>query len=116
MLPLASHDQLKLLRALYRERFDAFAQAAFDIVNPSQKFEWNWHIECLTEHLMAVERGEIKSLIINLPPRNLKSFLVSIAFPAWCFARNPSYKFIVASHSLQPLAEKLNSDTRPLLS
>lgn len=115
MQQLASHDQLKLLRALYRERFDAFAQAAFDIVNPSQKFEWNWHIECLTEHLMAVERGEIKSLIINLPPRNLKSFLVSIAFPAWCFARNAHSQFIVASHSLQPLAEKLSSDTRRLI-
>jgi len=115
MQQLASHDQLKFLRALYRERFDAFAQAAFDIVNPSQKFEWNWHIECLTEHLMAVEHGEIKSLIINLPPRNLKSFLVSIAFPAWCFARNSHSQFIVASHSLQPLAEKLSSDTRRLI-
>lgn len=115
MQQLALQDRDSFLRALYRERFDAFAQAAFDIVNPSQKFEWNWHIECLCEHLMAVERGEIKSLIINLPPRNLKSYLVSIAFPAWCFARNPHYQFIVASHSLQPLAEKLNTDTRRLI-
>lgn len=84
----------EFLDALCRERFDAFAQKAFGVINPSTPYEWNWHIGCIAEHLEAVYNGEIKRIIINLPPRSLKSYLVSSAFAAWVLGKKPSTKFI----------------------
>lgn len=83
-----------------RRSFDMFAARAFKSVEgDSTPYEWNWHIGCIAEHLEAVYRGEIKRLIINVPPRTLKSYLVSAAFPAWVMGKKPSSKFILASYS-----------------
>ncbi len=87
------------LQALCRTRFGAFAQKAFGIIEPGTDFETNWHVDCIAEHLEACYRGEIKRLIINIPPRSLKSFSVAQAFPAWVMGKNPSQKFIMASYA-----------------
>lgn len=79
------------------DSLDAFAERAFRVINPSEIYEWNWHIECIVEHLEAVANNEIRDLIINIPPRTLKTFLVSTAFPAWYLGRDPTKKFIVTS-------------------
>lgn len=84
--------------ALYRTHFDAFAQRAFEVVEPGTKYEHSWYIDLIAEHLEAVFRGEIKRLIINIPPRHLKSYLVSAAYPAWVLGKTPSEKFINASY------------------
>src|ERR1700761_3232327 len=78
--------------------FASFADLVFPVIQPGVKFEFNWHIECIGEHLEAMERGELSRLIINLPPRSLKSYLVSQAFPAWAMSRNPAEKFINVSY------------------
>lgn len=90
----------ELIDALYREKFDAFAERAFAIANPAVQFEYNWHIGCIGEHLEAMYAGEISRLIINLPPRSLKSFLVSSAFPAWVLGKRPFEKFINTGYGL----------------
>lgn len=83
-----------------REKFDLFAWQAFNSVEgEAVKYEWNWHIGCIAEHLEAVVSGEIKRLIINVPPRTLKSYLVMQAFPAWRLAVAPHEKFIGTSYS-----------------
>lgn len=86
--------------ALYRTHFDAFAQRAFDVVRPGVPYMWNWHIGCIAEHLEAMYRGEISKLIINLPPRSLKSYMVSSTFPAWVLGKSPGEKFINTSYGL----------------
>lgn len=63
---------------------------------------------------MAAYRNEIKQLIINVPPRTLKSYLISIAFPAWVIGRQPSTKFINTSYSFT-LAESLSVKCRDLV-
>lgn len=88
----------QMMDDLARDDFDAFAQMAFPITQPGVQYEWNWHIECISEHLEAMHRGEIKRLIINLPPRSLKSYLVSQAFPAWVLGNDPAEKFINVSY------------------
>jgi len=50
----------------------AFTQACFQTVDPAHEYLHNWHIDCIIEHLQAMERGEIRRLIINMPPRSLK--------------------------------------------
>jgi len=75
----------------------AFTEECFLQVSPNTEYKSNWHIDCVCEHLRAVERGEIQNLIINMPPRSLKSVAVSIAWPAWLLGQNPSEQIIVAS-------------------
>lgn len=98
-----------------REHLDMFVAGAFAIVNPGTPYKWSWHIDCICEFLEAAYRGEEKKLIFNMPPRELKSFLISTCFPAWVLGREPHEKFIVASHSLRPLSAKLSSDTSRLM-
>jgi len=66
---------------------------------------------CIIEHLQAVERGEIRRLLINMPPRSMKSISVTIAWTAWLLGKNPSNQIIAASYS-QTLSTKHNVDTR----
>ena len=40
-----------------------------------------------------------KRLVLNLPPRTLKSFIVSVALPAWLLGRKPGTRIICASYS-----------------
>lgn len=58
------------------------------------------HLDVLDETLMKVSTGEIKRLIVTMPPRHGKSERVSKKFPAWHVGRNPSDEIIVASYSI----------------
>src|SRR6516164_1393579 len=71
-----------------------FAERCFSELNPQAPFLPNWHIEVIAAKLMAVREGKIRRLIINLPPRHLKSLLASIAFPAWCLGHDPSAQIL----------------------
>lgn len=93
-------DEILALNEACRLSFDTFAMRAFNSVEgEAAAYEWNWHIGCIAEHLEAVKRGEIKKLIINVPPRTLKSYLVDAAFPAWIMGLEPHAKFILTSYS-----------------
>lgn len=92
----------------------AFTEQCFNTVSPGSQYMDNWHIHCIVEHLQAVERGEISRLIINMPPRCMKSITVSIAWPAWLMGRRPETQIIVASFG-QSLSSKLSVDTRLIM-
>lgn len=84
-----------------RLSFEAFASEAFRVAEPGTQFEYSWHIGCIAEHLEALQRGEIRRLAVNMPPRFLKSFLVARAYPAWAMGLKPSEKFISTSYGHQ---------------
>jgi hypothetical protein len=67
----------------------------------------NRHIRLICDKLEKVYTGEIKRLIINIPPRSLKTEIVSKAFPVWCLGHDPRLKFMLISYSAE-LAEKNN--------
>ena len=102
------------MAAIYRQDLSSFIQSAFLELNPQTKYLHNWHIDLIAHKLMQVERGEIKRLIINMPPRNLKSICGSVAFPAWLMGRNPAKKIICASYA-SDLAIKLATDCRQVM-
>jgi hypothetical protein len=81
-------------------------EASVDELNPSQLLDLAPHIEVIATAHAAVLRGEIKRLIINLPPRHFKSHCVSIAFIAWLLGHDPSKHVICPSYG-QDLAEEL---------
>lgn len=51
------------------------------------------------EHLEAVANREIQQLLINMPPRHMKSTLVSVMFPVWRWIKHPEEQFLFASYS-----------------
>lgn len=89
----------RLEDALLRERLKAFTVKTFQTVSPGDEYSHNWHIDAISEHLEACYRREIKRLIINIPPRSMKSISGSVAFPAWLLGQDPSLKIIAASYS-----------------
>ncbi len=104
-----------LANAVYRTDFGAFTYRAFVAINPGQRLTPNWHIDAICYHLQLMVNGEArKRLVLNLPPRTLKSFIVSVALPAWLLGRAPSTRIICASYS-DELAAKFSRDCRALL-
>jgi predicted phage terminase large subunit-like protein len=99
---------------LLRLDFVSFAQLCFRELSPRTPFAMNWHIEIIAAKLMALRAGRIRRLIINLPPRYLKSLLASVAFPAWCLGHDPAAQILCASYA-QELADKLSRDCRRIL-
>lgn len=101
--------------AFCRNDLSAFIEKAFKIVSPGVKFLDNWHLHCIAEYLRACETRQIKRLIINIPPRSLKSISCSVAWPAWLLGKDPSTKIMCASYS-GLLSIKHSVDCRHLIS
>ena len=68
-------------------------------------FKMGKHIEVISEKLRQLESGEIKRLMVFLPPRSSKSVICSKLFPAWYIGRNPEHEILTVSHS-----DQLSSD------
>jgi predicted phage terminase large subunit-like protein len=107
-------SELEVFRAILRQDLYSFVKKAFETLSPGQKFVPAGYIEAITYQLERVRRGEIKRLIINMPPRSLKSLTTSVAFPAFLLGHDPAQRIICASYSGE-LAYKLSNDFRTLL-
>ena len=101
-------------RALSRCDFYTFMHRGFRELNPQVRFLHNWHIELIAAKLQACFRGKINRLIINVPPRSLKSHAAAVAFPAYVLGHNSSAQIICASYG-QDLASKHSMDCRTLM-
>jgi hypothetical protein len=74
------HEIAAAMRVLDHEletNFAAFIRKTFATVSPGDPFKPNWHIEAIAYALERVARGELKRLIILIPPRHLKSICAS---------------------------------------
>lgn len=111
LLSLPLDQRTAAIRALERTRFSWFAGRLLPALLGSTPLQWNWHLDAICHVLERVMRGDIKRLIIEVPPRSLKSLLGSVAFPAYILGRQPNAKIICASYS-QDLATKLHNDCR----
>jgi len=95
---------LDLDRADCEESLYQFVRHGWKYIDPAP-FAPGWHLEAISEHLEAVVSGQIKRLVINVPPRHCKSILTSVAFPAWTWAQQqrthtsgPGVPFLFASY------------------
>jgi predicted phage terminase large subunit-like protein len=91
-----------------------FVKQSWHVVEPSIPFIPSWHIEEICEHLEAITIGDIRRLLINIPPRHSKSTIVSVMWPAWEWIVTPQQKFLCASYSGN-LSTRDNLKTRRLL-
>ena len=99
MTPNSITKALEIQDALCRQSFSAFLRRSFTIINPQAELCYNWHHDCISEYLGAVRAGEITRLIVNIPPRSLKSESISIAYPAWIMGNDPTKKIISCSYA-----------------
>jgi len=103
-----------VIDAAIRTDLYSFIQAFFPVVSPGGAFHKNWHIEAIAYALTRVMRGEIRRLIITVPPRNLKSFCASVAFPAFVLGHEASRRIMCVSYS-EALAAKHANDFRAIM-
>jgi predicted phage terminase large subunit-like protein len=97
-----------------RNDLTSFIERTFYELNPQTDLLMAPYIEAIATKLEACRAGEINRLIINLPPRHLKSHCASIAFPAWVLGHQPGAQIICASYG-QELADKLGRDCRTIM-
>src|SRR5438309_1761320 len=107
-----------LTRAEYdtvlRQDFGTFVARCFHDLNPQTELARSWHLDVIAAKLTAVRQGTIRRLLINLPPRHLKSLMASVALPAWCLGHDPSAQLLCVSYA-QDLADKLARDCRGIM-
>ena len=104
--PLERASALRLLLADHLgEGFAAFVKKAWRVLQPQRPLIWSWHYDYLCEILTLVKRRQLLRVIINIPPRTLKSTLVTILFPAWVWITEPEHNFLTASYSLDLSSE-----------
>ena len=84
------------------------AMVIFRMLNPSIALDYNWHIGCICEHLRAMQLCQIMRLVINLPPRALKTWLISVIWPSVVWMEDPSSNWIHISYD-----EDLHEKTAP---
>jgi hypothetical protein len=108
---VAMTSDARVLQALLRTDFRAFLQKIFATLSPGQTYVSTWHAEAIAWRLERVRCGEVRRLIINMPPRSLKSIAASVAFPAFVLGHDPSRRIICVSYS-GDLAKKHSNDFR----
>lgn len=99
---------------ILRQDLMSFTEHSFYELNPRAQFLSSPHIEVLISKLESCRKDKIRRLIINLPPRSLKSHAASVVFPAWLLGHDPSKQVICASYG-QDLADKHARDCRTLM-
>ena len=84
----------------YRGTLSDFLRMSWPLIEPGASYVHSWHIDLLSEHYTALLAGEIRRLVVNVPPGMSKSVLSCIAFPTWAWLRRPELRWIFTSYSL----------------
>ncbi len=92
-------DPVRLLRALLRRDFAAFARKAWPWISGGEEIAWNWHLDAMAHQLDRVASADNLRLLVTLPPRNGKSKIITIIWVAWMLGRDPTANFVCVSYS-----------------
>jgi predicted phage terminase large subunit-like protein len=111
---MSEPSRRELLKVVCKCDLDSFIQCLFGVLEPGNRFMPAAYLELLCAALMQVDARVVKRLIINMPPRHLKSIVTSVVFPAWLLMRDPKIKIAVICHS-DMLANDLASKCKPLI-
>ena len=121
--PWNERTAIELERRVCPKSLIQFTKSAWPIIDPSEVYLHNWHMDCIAEHLEAAaissknrQSDPVNRLLINVPPGTSKSSIASVYFPAWLWGPFgwPSARIIGASHQ-EPLATRDNRRSRMLI-
>ncbi len=83
-----------------------FVREGWSLLEPVSKLCWTWHLDLICDYLTLIRDGkfrtlhpELEGIIFNVPPRTMKSLLISVFFPIWVWTTHPSRRFMFASYS-----------------
>ncbi|HET6842189.1 MAG TPA: phage terminase large subunit [Candidatus Angelobacter sp.] len=101
--PTASTEE----RAKCEKSLKDFVIHAWPILEPVAPLQWNWHLDLICEYLTVIRDNnfrsalgaEVEGVIFNVPPRTMKSSLVTIMFPVWVWTTDPARRFMFVSYS-----------------
>ena len=123
-LNLGENDKIlikkEIQKEIYKRSFYDFLVAAVQVLEPQTKWSFNWHIKELCDiaqqEVFRIIAGEPKTLdiIINVPPRTMKSYIFSICLNAWAWTIAPHLKFMTISYA-DNLSSKFSYKTRLLI-
>lgn len=82
-----------------RRRLSRFVRESWSVLEPATPFVHGWHIDVVCEHLEAVAAGELLRLIINVPPRTMKSITTCVCWPAWEWLDRPHLRWMFATYA-----------------
>src|ERR1700738_1007779 len=99
---------------ILRTNFECFLQMCFLHLNPGVPYLPNWHIKAIAYQLDRIRSGELTRLIINMPPRYLKSLTVTVAFTSFLLGHEPWRKIFAISYG-DDLSAKHASDFRSIM-
>lgn len=103
-------------RELASRSFAEFVKMAWPVLEPTSELKWGWSLDAICEHLEAVTRGDIKRLLMNVPPGCMKSLLTGVLWPAWEWGPQgrPGMRYLGTAHK-QDLAVRDNLKARRLI-
>ena len=104
----------EIYREILRNDFHAFIHRAFLELNYGPTYLPNWHVELLATKLEDVRLGRTRRLIINLPPRYLKTLAATVAFPAWLLGHDPTLKILCLGYA-QDVSDKFARECKMLM-
>src|SRR5208337_2080663 len=99
---------------IVRDDFYSFLVRCFRDLNAGAAYLPSWHIEAMAAKLARAKNGGVRRLIVNIPPRHLKSLAASIALPAWLLGHNPALSIINVTYG-QDLSDKFARDCRAVM-
>ena len=77
-----------------------YVQESWKVVEPVTPYVSNWHIGLISEYLVALTKLQIQNLIINIPPRHMKSLQACVMWPTWVWISMPASRWLTGSFSL----------------
>jgi len=75
-----------------------FIRAFWPILEPGREYVHNWHIDAIADHLAAASMGHIETLLINIPPRFMKSLMVCVFWFSWTWTFQPWTRWLFGSY------------------
>ena len=111
---MAEVDTDDAISALLRTEFEFFLRMAFAELGGAGTYEHNWQVNAIINQLDRIRSGENRRLVVTIPPRHLKSRIVSVAWVAWMLGKKPALSFLWISYG-QDLSEDYSRDCLKLI-
>ena len=100
---------------LYRSDVRSFVRLVFGELYPGKKLVWHWYLDVIADRIDAVLRGKCNRLVINAPPRTLKTLIATLSLIALYLGRYPTRQvLLITGHP--PLTSELMNRLRRIVS
>lgn len=109
-----SVSEFDVFYSLLRTDFKSFVIKVFNEISGGGGYIDGEYIDLICDYIVNVINGNQTRLIINIPPRYMKSIICSVALPAFILGHNPHAHIICVSYS-DDLATKFANDTRNVM-